>query len=247
MNQILNREKTMSDKITLTINGREITAEPGTTVLKAAQSANIYIPTLCHNDELTPYGSCRLCMVEITHKKRTRLVASCIYEVAEGLEVQTETRRVNNVRQLVIELLLTRNPYSAKLKEIAARIGVERSRFEENAKGCILCGQCVRVCREVVGVSAIGYKGRGYTREVATPFDGPVVDCIACGSCSFICPVDVIPMKEENGIRTIWNTEFPLQTCKECGREFAPIKQLEFFKKDLNLPADHFDTCIHCR
>lgn len=237
----------MSDKITLTINGREVTAAPGTTILSAAQSANIYIPTLCHNDELQPYGACRLCMVEIKHGKRIRLVASCIYEVADGLEVQTDTRRVANVRQLVIELLRARNPYSAKLKEIAERIGVEGTRFEDSQKGCILCGQCVRVCREVVGVSAIGYKKRGYTREVATPFDGPAVDCIACGSCSFICPVDVIPMKEKDGIRTIWDTEFPLQVCKECGREFAPIKQLEYFKKHYNLPDNHFDTCIHCR
>ena len=74
------------------------------------------------------------------------------------------------------------NPYSSTLNELAARIGVEKSRFEDNQKGCILCGQCVRVCREVVGVSAIGYKSRGYTREVATPFDGPAVNCIACGS-----------------------------------------------------------------
>jgi len=237
----------MSETITITINGREIKAEPGTTILRAAQSANIYIPTLCDNEELTPYGSCRLCMVEITQKNRTRLVASCIYEVAEGLEVQTETIRVANVRKLVIELLLTRNPYSATLKEIASRVGVEKSRFKDDQKGCILCGQCVRVCREVVGVAAIGYKGRGFTKEVATPFDGPAIDCIACGSCSYICPVDVIPMKEKDGIRTIWNTEFPMQTCKECGRQFAPIKQLDYFKKNYNLPDNQFDTCIHCR
>ncbi len=237
----------MSEKITLTINGREISAEPGTTLLRAAQSANIYIPTLCDSEELHPYGSCRLCMVEITQKKRTRMVASCIYEVADGLDVQTETQKVANVRQLVIELLLTRNPYSSKLKEIAERLDVEKSRFEDDQKGCILCGQCVRVCREVVGVSAIGYKSRGYTREVATPFDGPAEDCIACGSCSYICPVDVIPLKEKDGIRTIWKTEFPMQACKECGREFAPIKQLEYFRKAYNLPENQFDTCIHCR
>ncbi|MFH2130616.1 MAG: 2Fe-2S iron-sulfur cluster-binding protein [bacterium] len=237
----------MSETITITINGREIPAEPGTTILRAAQSANIYIPTLCDNDELHPYGSCRLCMVEIAQKNRTRMVASCIYEVAPGLDIQTETPRVQNVRRLVIELLIGRNPYSSKLKEIAARMGISKSRFELEQKGCILCGQCVRVCREVVGVNAIGYKGRGYTREVTTPFEGPAIDCIACGSCSQICPVDVIPMKQKDGIRTIWDTEFPMQKCKSCGREIAPIKQLEYFQTKFKLPENQFDTCIHCR
>jgi bidirectional [NiFe] hydrogenase diaphorase subunit len=237
----------MSETITITINGREIAAEPGTTILRAAQLANIYIPTLCDNDELHPWGACRLCMVEITQKKRSRMVASCIYEVAEGIEVQTETPKVSNVRKLVMELMLARNPYHAKLKDMAEYVGVAKSRFDVELKGCILCGECVRVCREVVGVSAIGYKGRGNERVVATPFEGPAVDCIACGSCSYICPVDVIPMKEENGIRTIWDTEFPMQQCKDCGRDMAPIKQLEYFQKNYNLPENHFDTCIHCR
>jgi len=237
----------MSETITITINGREIPAEPGTTILRAAQLANIHIPTLCDNDELEPYGSCRLCMVEITQKNRTRMVASCIYEVAPGLEVQTETPKVLNVRKLVMELLLSRNPYNAKLKAIAAEVGVDKSRFDVDLKGCILCGQCVRVCREVVEVSAISYKARGNVREVATPFEGVAVDCIACGSCSYICPVGVIPLKDKDGIRTIWKTEFPLQKCKKCGREMAPIKQLAHFQTTLNLPENHFDTCIHCR
>ncbi len=237
----------MSETITITINGREIPAEPGTTILRAAQSANIYIPTLCDNDELHPYGSCRLCMVEITQKNRSRMVASCIYEVAPDLEIQTETQKVLNVRKLVMELLLSRNPYSKKLKKIATEVGIEASRFNAENQGCILCGQCVRICREVVEVSAIGYKARGNVREIATPFDIAPVDCIACGSCSYICPVDVIPMTEKDGIRTIWNTEFPLQKCKQCGREIAPIRQLEYFQEKLNLPESHFDSCIHCR
>lgn len=237
----------MSETINLTIDGREIQAEKGSTILNAARDANIIIPHLCHNDELKPYGACRLCMVEITHKKRTRLVAACIYEVSEGLEVKTDTERVNNVRRLAIELLLTRNPTSPKLLQIARDLGVEESRFETDIKGCILCGQCIRTCREVVGVSAIAYKNRGFTREVATPFDGAPPDCIACGSCAFICPVNVIPMKEENGVRRIWDTDFELQKCDKCGRYFAPVKQLEYFKKNFNLPDNQFDTCLHCR
>lgn len=237
----------MGETVRLKIDGREITAPAGTTLMEAAKSANILIPNLCSNEELAPYGACRLCMVEIAHGKRTRMVASCIYEVAEGLEVKTDTERVLNVRKLVIELLLARNPYHPTLLKIAQDLGVKASRFPADFKGCILCGQCVRTCREVVGVAAIGFKGRGRTRSVSTPFDKAPPDCIACGSCAYICPADVIPMEEKAGVRTIWKTDFVLEKCTKCGRYFAPKKQLDYFKKIANLPEDHFTTCIHCR
>ncbi len=237
----------MSETVTMTINGREVTAPAGSTVLEAARDANIDIPTLCHNEELNPYGSCRLCLVEITHKKRTRMVVSCIYEVADGLEVQTDTEAVVNVRRLVVDLLTARNPSSPVLKDLAERIGLENPSFEADIKGCILCGLCVRTCREIVGVSAIGFKGRGITREVATPFETTPEDCIACASCAYVCPVGVIPMTEKEGVRKIWKTDFEMRKCKECGRTIAPVKQLEYFKKRVGLPDDHFDSCFHCR
>jgi len=237
----------MADTVTIRINGREIQAPAGSTILEAAKDANIYIPNLCHNEELAPYGACRMCMVEITHKKRVKLVVSCIAEVADGLEVQTDTQRVRNVRTLVMHLLLARNPNHPELRKLASELGIEKTCFDVDFKGCILCGQCVRVCREVVGVSAIGFKSRGDTRTVATPFDESPGDCIACGSCHYVCPVGVIPMEEHDGIRTMWKTEFPMAKCKKCGTYFAPVKQLEHFRKIANLPEDHFDTCIDCR
>ena len=238
----------MSEMVTLTIDGRSVQAPAGTTILEAARSVNIDIPALCSNQELTPYGACRLCLVEITHGKRTRLVASCIYEVADGLVVQTETERVNNVRRLVIELLLSRNPKHPRLLSIAERLGVDKSRFDVEVKGCILCGQCVRTCREVVGVAAIGFESRGTQRRISTPFNEAPPDCIACGSCAQVCPVDVIPFKEEKGVRTIWKTDFALAKCEKCGREFAPVRQLEHFSQITGLPLDHFTrTCVHCR
>jgi len=238
----------MSEMVTLNIDGREVKAKAGTTVMAAAREVNILIPNLCNNDELNPYGACRLCVVEITHGKRTRIVASCIYEVAEGLTVKTDTERVRNVRRLVIELLLSRNPNHPKLLNIAEGLGVKKSRFPEEFKGCILCGQCIRTCREVVGVSAIGFEGRGVTRKVTTPFNEAPPDCIACGSCAYICPVNVIPLKEKDGVRTIWKTDFPLQKCEKCGRDIAPVKQLEYFSRITDQPLDHFTkTCVHCR
>jgi bidirectional [NiFe] hydrogenase diaphorase subunit len=237
----------MSDMVTLTIDGRKVHAPKGATIMEAASAANIRIPNLCSHEELKPYGACRICMVEITHGNRTRLVASCIYEVAQDLVVKTQTERVLNVRKLVIELLLARNPTHPVLRGIANELGVQDTRFTIEVKGCILCGQCIRTCNEVVRVSAIGFEGRGVTRRVATPFNESPPDCIACGSCAYVCPVDVIPMKEKDGVRTIWKTEFPLQTCTSCGRHFAPKKQLDHFCETIGLPKEHFDKCIHCR
>lgn len=237
----------MAEMVTLTIDGRTISAPAGTTILEAAKDANIYIPNLCNNEELTPYGSCRLCMVEITHKGRTRIVAACIYEVVDGLEVNVNTERVLNVRKLVIELLLARNNEHPALRKIADELGVKETRFPVEKKGCILCGQCVRTCREVVGVSAIGFSGRGITRRIAAPFMDFPPDCIACGSCVYVCPVNFIPMREENGVRTIIRFDFPMQQCKKCGKYFAPKKQLEYFSKTTGLPLDHFENCIDCR
>jgi bidirectional [NiFe] hydrogenase diaphorase subunit len=237
----------MSDTVSLTIDGRNVITARGSTILDAAQEANIPIPTLCHNAELHPYGACRLCMVEITHKQRRRMVAACIFEVVEDLVVETRTAPVLNVRRLVIELLLARNPRHPALLKIAADLGVTQTRFDVEVKGCILCGQCIRTCREVVGVAAIGFSGRGPTRQVSTPFGQAPPDCIACGSCAYICPVDVIPIKEEDGIRTIWKTPFLMQKCEKCGSVIAPVKQLEYFRDEFNLPEKHFALCHNCR
>lgn len=239
--------KRMTDTIRFTINGRPLEADPGTTILEAAETANIYIPNLCSNAELSPYGACRLCMVEIRHGKRKRIVAACIYEVSEGLEVETETERVQNVQKLAIELLLSRNPTHPGLLNIASRLGVSGTRFEVDFKGCVLCGQCVRTCREVVGVSAIGFFGRGQTRKISTPFDKSPHECIACGSCAFICPVNVIPMEETDGIRKIWKTDFPMAQCTTCGKFFAPQKQIDYIRKITGADSDRLTKCAICR
>ena len=99
--------------VKITINGRNITAPEGTTLLQAARQNNIYIPTLCENEAVAPYGACRLCLVEIkTGRGRERLVTSCIYQVEEGMTVRTNTERILNIRKMLIELLLSRCPDS---------------------------------------------------------------------------------------------------------------------------------------
>ena len=175
--------------VTLKINGREATAEEGTTVLEAARSLGIDIPTLCAWDEVEPAGVCRMCMVEIARGGKTRLVTSCVYPVENGLEVQTETERVNKIRRLLIELLMPVAP-SGPIAALAKRYGVEKSRFRldkhQEPANCSLCGLCVRYCEQVVGENAVGFLGRGVNRKVAlTPDKGE--ECAFCRKCYSLC------------------------------------------------------------
>ena len=239
--------------VTLKINGRDIQAEEGTTILDAARQNNIYIPTLCVNEAVAPYGACRLCMVEITRGKRQRLVASCLYEVAEGLVVSTESDRIKNIRRMVIELLLARCPHSPEVREMAESLGVKEARFkvEDENNLCVLCALCTRVCQEVVGQSAISLVNRGTEREVALPFYEDADACIACGSCVYICPTRAIQMEDVGDKRIItWPNskhEFKLQRCEKCGSYWAPEKQLEFMAKKAGIPMDRFEFCPDCR
>ena len=186
-------------KIQIIIDGQLVHVDQETTVLQAAKKAGIVIPTLCYHEAIKPYGSCRLCMVEILQNKRRRLVTSCTFPAGAGMEVFTDTSRVKAVRRKVIELLLARCPDEPLLQKMAMHMGVERSGFRNREdKECILCGLCVRFCEEVVGVKAIGLSNRGVECEVATPFRKASEVCIGCGSCTYICPTGCIEMKLGN-------------------------------------------------
>ena len=174
--------------VTLTIDGVKVQAEEGTSILEVAKFYGIGIPTLCYNDELTPYGDCRLCTVEIDDGIRTRLVASCLYPVKEGIKVKTHTERVIKGRKMILELLLARCPNSKTLQDLASQMGVEQIRFKMENEDCILCGLCVNMCAEQMGSGAIGFVGRGQKREVATPFRMASEICRNCGACMYICP-----------------------------------------------------------
>lgn len=183
--------------INFTINDRQLQVEEGTTILEAALDAGIKIPTLCYHRELTPYGACRICLVEIVGGGRPGLQASCVYKVTEGLIVKTDTERVKKTRKIMFELLLARCPDSEKLKNIAREYGITEPRFRRKVTdGCILCGLCVRVCAEIVERNAISFSGRGSRRQIKTPFDKISETCIGCSACAYVCPTGIIEIKE---------------------------------------------------
>lgn len=186
--------------VMLTIDRQVIHSERETSILEAARKLNIYIPTLCHHETLKPYGSCRLCTVEIIKNKQSKLVTSCNYFVEEGLEVLTSSDRVKRARKMVMELLLARCPNTPIIQQLAQNMGLKTSRFQikENEQ-CILCGLCVRVCDEMAGVRAIGFVNRGTDRTVDTPFAMTSDVCIGCGACTFICPTSCIEMVGKPG------------------------------------------------
>jgi bidirectional [NiFe] hydrogenase diaphorase subunit len=241
--------------VKLTINGREIKAEEGTTLLYAARENNIYIPTLCSNEAVAPYGACRLCLVEIkTARGRERLVTSCIYMAEEGLTVLTDTEKIRKIRRMLLELLLARCPDSEVVQDLAQKAGVNKTRFVEQTDNnkCILCANCARTCDEVVGVAAISLAKRGVERELTTPFSEDFSEaCIGCGSCSYSCPTGAITMEDNKGKRVIkWphNTmEFKLRKCSVCGNYWAPEKQLEYIARISGTPLSDYEACPDCR
>ena len=175
--------------IKLKINGLSTTVEKGTTILEVAQSLGFPIPTLCHMEGLTSYGACRLCVVEIGEGERAKLVTSCTYPTEEGLKVRTASRRVIRSRRMIIELLLASSPQSKTIQDLASTYNVHQQRFRQEFEDCILCGLCVRMCKEQMMAHAIGFRGRGKERSIGTPFDIKSEQCRLCGGCMYVCPV----------------------------------------------------------
>jgi len=174
--------------INLKINGIDVAVEQGTTLLEAAEFLGLPIPTLCHMEGLTPYGACRLCVVEIGEGPNSKMVTSCTYPAEEGLKVRTSSARVVRARKMIVELLLASCPQSKTIQDIAAAMDVRQQRFRQEQEDCILCGRCVRMCSEQMMAGAIGFTGRGQDRAVGTPFDAHSEVCRLCGGCIYVCP-----------------------------------------------------------
>ena len=179
-------------EILLQIDGKEVKAQAGMTVLEAARSAGINIPTLCFHEKLEPYGGCRLCIVELESRGSTRLVVSCVYPVEKNLVVKTRSEKVDRIRKMVLQLLLAHAPDAFDLQELAQEYGADKNRFEKEASFCIHCGLCVRYCAEVKKKNALGFIDRGIRKEISFIPAIASKECWDCKECFPLCPTEAL-------------------------------------------------------
>ena len=219
--------------VTMKLNGLEVKVEKGTTVLEAAQFYGFPIPTLCHMEGLSPYGACRLCVVEIGTDNNTKLVTSCTYKVEENLNVRTSSERVLRSRKMIIELYLASCPQSKIIQDIASAHQVSQQRFKQEHDDCILCGLCVRICEEQMMGKAIGFRGRGESRSIGTPFDVKSEECRLCGGCIYVCPACQLRCTFNDPDKAI---------CGGCANLSAPCVEKDQFKDMMC----YMDPCVAC-
>ena len=224
---------------TLTINGKAVTAPETATILEAARANGIPIPTLCNHPKLTPFGGCRLCIVEV--KGAPRPVASCTTTVTEGMEVQTSTPRLEELRKVVLELLVSDHPNDCMVCEAAGNCTLQELAYTYNVRGqeypgerrtyakrdgnpfiqrdlekCVLCGRCVKVCDEIQGVEAIDFGYRGFKSKICTAYEEDL-NCEFCGQCVAVCPTGALTGKLWTGKGRLQNTRAVDTVCPYCG------------------------------
>ena len=179
-------------KILLQIDGKEVEAKEGMTILEAARGAGIFIPTLCHHEKLEPYGACRICIVEADARGKTNLVAACLHPVEQDLVVRTRSEKVDKTRKILLEQFLAHAPDAPALQDLAQEYGADKDRFEKESSFCILCGLCVRYCSEVKKKNAIGFFDRGANREISFIPEVASKECWNCKECFPLCPTSYL-------------------------------------------------------
>lgn len=179
-------------EISLEIDGRDVVAREDMTLLEAARSAGISIPTVCHHEKLEPFGGCRLCTVEAVAGGRTNLVAACIYPVQKDLEVRTRSAQIDRIRRVLTEQLLAYAPESEVLQNLAREYRADKDRFPKEPSFCILCGLCVRYCAEVKQMNAVGFVNRGPNREIGFIPEIAARECWDCKECFPLCPTSAL-------------------------------------------------------
>jgi NADH dehydrogenase/NADH:ubiquinone oxidoreductase subunit G len=179
-------------EILLQIDGKEVKAKQGMTLLEAARSAGISIPTLCYHEKLEPYGGCRLCIVELESRGSTRLVVSCVYPVEKNLVVRTRSEKVDRIRKMVLQLLLAHAPDAFDLQDLAQEYGADKNRFEKEPSFCVHCGLCVRYCAEVKKKNAVGFVDRGIRKEISFIPEIASKECWNCKECFPLCPTEAL-------------------------------------------------------
>ena len=205
--------------VELTIDGTRVKVFEGTTVLEAARSVGIVIPALCYEPGLSTYGACRVCTVEVVKGSKSSLEASCALPAFDGQVILTNSPKVKRARNMIIELLIATCPSSKTLQDLASNFGVNKVRFKIKDKNCILCGLCVRYCKEQMQSGGIGFVGRGTSRQVATAFGVTPQECRNCGGCEWICPVCERACAANslvNGLCGGCQNIMPVETCTVC-------------------------------
>jgi NADH dehydrogenase/NADH:ubiquinone oxidoreductase subunit G len=212
--------------IRVTIDGQEIQTKPDRTVLEVARENGIRIPTLCHHEALEPYAACRLCVVEVDTGRGWRLVASCAYPCTDGLVIRTHSEAIVQSRRLTVELLMASAEHVPLIQQLADELGVGEPRFRMARDNCILCGLCVRACKEIVGIAAISLINRGIEKKVSPPFQIASNSCIGCGTCVLICPTGALTLADITGGKPTvhaWGSAFESTDCHICGyHDLAP-------------------------
>ena len=183
----------MQQYVNVTIDGANIRAVRGASVLDTAIEYGICIPHLCHVPNLSDMGACRLCIVENVVNDRPRVTTSCTLNAQEGMVIWTNTEKIRNLRCNLAELLVAQAPNSRAIQDVAVRCGVKEVRYPFRNENCVLCGRCVRVCDEIWQAQAKGFVGRGKNRHVDSPFGVRPDFCKECESCIQLCPMTITP------------------------------------------------------
>ena len=232
----------MSEKLKITIDGTEILADQGQTILDVARENGIFIPTLCHLQGTTNVGACRVCVVEVVNARG--LVASCAMPVSNGMVVKTDTPKVKAAQKMVVELLWSSGDHNCltcekngdcTLQDLVYWLGIDKPRFEVTSPNypldntnsmitrdlnkCILCGRCIRACNEIQVNEVLDFAKRGSKAKVGPAFDADYIDsdCYFCGECADACPTGAITFKHARFAGRPWEMKKVNTTCTYCG------------------------------
>lgn len=230
------------EKVSLNIDGKDIATSSESTILEAARQAGIRIPSLCYEQRMEPYGACRICLVEVEGARG--LLPACYTTVTDGMVVHTQTEELSRIRKTIIELLLSDHPQDCmtcestghcELQDLAYEYGVKEARFkgeqhhydllqdnpliERDYDKCVLCGRCIRICREVQGVGVYDFVNRGFDSVPGTPYDKPMQEtpCEFCGQCVSTCPTGALTSVMSKGTGRGWQVHKIRTTCAYCG------------------------------
>ena len=235
------------ETVKVTINGKECLAEKGKFLIDIAKDNRIGIPHLCHHESLRGLNACRLCIVEVTERGKTRIVTSCTFPAMSDLTVETNTEKLKSMRKMLLALLRAETPDNMQVTKLIKAFGAaDSSRFEMNkGNDCVMCGLCAKACEEV-GCFAISTVNRGTTKKIATPYETASDTCIGCGSCVYVCPTECIKMEDKDGVRNIWGKDFKMLKCSCCNEYFITEEYYEHVKGKLENQTDDL-ICPHCK